>query len=296
MTRLGIIVVSYGSADLLRENLAAIDRSKLPDAVVVVVDNRTTATERRTVTSLSDAHGWLLETPPNNLGFGAGMNLGARRALAAGCDRLLLLNPDVSIDADDIRALVSASEARPLTAVSPRLDRPDGTVWFAGGQLDRQTGLTRSRPDHEQRGPDRWLTAACLLVDRELWERLGGFDERYFLYWEDVDLSQRILAEGGDLLVLHDITVVHQVGATQGTVGKSATYMRFMCRNRLLFAATHTTGRERRRWLWHAPRHARIVVTRDGRRMALRHPTRSLAALRGTLEGVRLLLTVRPSA
>ncbi len=295
MSGLGIVVVSFGSSELLRANLAAIDRAHLTAATVVVVDNWTTDAERRAVRALAEAEGWLVEEPASNAGFGAGVNLGAARALSSGCDRLLVLNPDVSIDAQAIVRLIRASVDHPAAALSPRLDRPDGSVWFAGGQLDRATGLTRTRPDVVQQGEDRWLTAACLLVDRAAWELVGGFDERYFLYWEDVDLSQRLLAAGGDLRVVHDVVATHTVGGTQRSVGKSPTYARYMCRNRLLFAVDHADPAARRRWLRHAPRYAWRVMTRDGRRMALRHPVTPLAAIGGTVEGAWLLLAPRRS-
>ena len=244
--RLGIVVVSYGSAHLLEENL----------------------------------------------GFGAGMNEGVARAIAAGCDTFLLLNPDVAIDAATVSTLLDAAEEHPATILGPRLDWPDGSTWFAGGQLDRRSGLTRSRPDHEQVGSERWLTGACLLVDRATWEWVGGFDERYFLYWEDVDLTQRALGLGIGLLVVHDAVAVHHVGATQRGEGegKSPTYCRFMCRNRLLFATEHVDRWGRLRWLWHAPLYAVRVLLRHGRRAALRRPDLAVAAMRGTVEGTALVL------
>jgi GT2 family glycosyltransferase len=218
------------------------------------------------------------------------MNAGAARALAAGCSQLLLLNPDVVIDAPSIAAVLRTAAEVPLTMATPRLDRPDGRTWFAGGQLDRRTGLTRSRPDQQQEGPDRWLTGACLFVDRALWELVGGFDERYFLYWEDIDLSQRALEHGARLLVVHDVVAEHRVGATQRSQGKSFTYCRYNCRNRLLFATGHVDARDRLRWLRHAPRYAGRVLLRHGRREALRRPHLVLAALFGTLEGALMVL------
>jgi len=290
--RLGIVVVSYGSAHLLEANLASIDRADLPPTTVVVVDNRTTDGERTKAAALGAQHGWDLVAPATNLGFGAGMNRGIDQAAAAGCDTFLLLNPDVSIDAVAISTLLRAAVEHPAAILCPRLDWPDGSTWFAGGQLDRRSGLTRSRPDHRQEGSERWLTGACLLIDRTTWEQVGGFDERYFLYWEDVDLTQRALRLGVGLRVVHDAVAVHHVGATQREEGegKSPTYCRFMCRNRLLFATDHVDRRGRLRWIWHAPRYAVRVLLRHGGRAALRRPGLAMAALRGTVEGSVLVL------
>jgi GT2 family glycosyltransferase len=288
--RLGVVVVNYGSSALLRENLAAIDTRALADPVVVVVDSRSTAAERGAVVALARRHGWLADLPDVNVGFGGGMNRGVRRASDAGCTAFLLLNPDVRIDAGAIRALVGASAAEPLTVLSPRLTRPDGSTWFTGARLERRTGLTRFRPDGAADGWDPWLSGACLLVTRACWDLVGGFDDRYFLYWEDVDLSRRVLARGGDLRVVDDVVAVHRVHGTQRADGMSATYCRYMCRNRLLFAAVHVPRRDRLRWLAFAPRYARRLLLGDGRRAALRRPGLAAAAAWGTGAGAVAVL------
>jgi N-acetylglucosaminyl-diphospho-decaprenol L-rhamnosyltransferase len=288
--RLGIVVVNYGSSRLLQENLAAIDRRALQEPVVVVVDSRSTASERRALLALARRHGWLAETPDTNVGFGAGMNRGVRRAIDAGCTAFLLLNPDVTIDATAIAALVRASVAHPTTVLSPRLTLPDGSPWFAGARLDRRTGLTRYRPDGPPGARDRWLSGACLLITRACWELIGGFDDRYFLYWEDVDLSQRVLERGGDLRVVDDVVAVHSVRGTQRPGGMSTTYCRYMCRNRLVFAATHVSPRDRLRWLVRGPHYARRILLSDGRAAVLRRPSLVAAAAVGTTAGAATVL------
>jgi N-acetylglucosaminyl-diphospho-decaprenol L-rhamnosyltransferase len=286
---LGIVVVSYGSSALLAQHLAAVDRDALGPHAVVVVENHPSPAASDATAALAAAQGWELVRPGTNIGFGAGCNRGVARAAGAGCATFLLLNPDVTIDATTIEALRSATATRPRSLLSPRLLWPDGTVWFAGSELDRRTGFTRSRP--EQRGADRdqWLTATCLVVDEDCWDALGGFDERYFLYWEDIDLCHRARALGCGISVLHELTAVHHVGSTQRPSGsphaKSPTYAYHMCRNRLRFAATHLGRRDRIRWLCHAPRYAAVVARRDGGRAALRRPAMPAAAVAGTVTG-----------
>lgn len=284
---LGVVVVNYGSSRLLAGNLVPLTTA-LPDAAIVVVDNATTAEELDRVRSLAAAHGWTVEESPVNVGFGAAVDRGATRAFALGADRILVLNPDVEIDPATVEDL--ATRVSPSLALTPRLERPDGSTWFAGGQLDRRRGLTTSREDRDQVGPDRWITAACLLVHRRPWDAVGGFDPRYFLYWEDVDLTQRLLDAGCEVKVAHDLRARHDVGGTQAGTTKSALYVRYMCRNRLLFASTHVSPADRLRWIANAPRYAWRVLCRDGRRRALRDPRRIWAALAGTAAGVRLVL------
>jgi GT2 family glycosyltransferase len=285
--RVGIVVVNYASHQLLRSNVARLSgRSEQHDLRVVVVDSHSTDAEEGAVEQLCADQGWTFVPTDRNVGFGAGMNLGAARAIADGCDRLLLLNPDVEIRPEQVDELVTASRVAERCLVSPRIVRPDGSTWFAGGQLDRRRGRTRSRVDLDQRGPDRWLTGACLVMSASTWSALGGFDERYFLYWEDVDLSHRCLELGGDLHVAHEVEVVHDVGGTQSGSGKSLVYLRANCRNRLLFAGLHLSRREAWRWVLTAPGYLAWILTLDGRRALLRRPWSVLSALAGTVAGL----------
>jgi GT2 family glycosyltransferase len=288
--RLGIVVVNFGSHALLRQNLAKIGATEGEDIVVVVVDNFSSGDERASVSRLADAEGWAVVTTASNLGFGTGMNRGVARAIALGCERILLLNPDVAIDLPTITALRDASCAAPSTILTPRLERVDGSTWFAGGQLDRRRGTTTTRPDGPRTGPDRWLTGACLMIDRTSWDQIGGFDDSFFLYWEDIDLSQRFLELGGELRVVDELVAVHSVGGTQGTEGKSAVYCYFNCRNRLRFAERHLAARDRLRWLWFTPAYALRTVFLSGRRHALRHPSIVWASIRGSVAGAVAVL------
>jgi GT2 family glycosyltransferase len=280
---LGIVVVSHGSADLLATHLARLAAPTHPH-VVVVVENRRTAAEAERVAALAAQHGWDLVANPDNRGFGTGANQGVARAAELGCDAVVLVNPDLAVTGEVLDALAAEVAARPRTLVSPRVLRPDGRAWFTGGDLDLVAGRTRNLEAPPEPRSEGWLSGACLAASVAWWQELGGFAEDYFLYWEDVDLSYRATRAGGALLVRQDLTVVHDVGGTQG--GKSPAYMRFNCRNRLLFAAAHLARPERARWCRGAAGYARQVLLRAGRRELLRRPGLVVAAVRGTLEGL----------
>lgn len=287
-SRLGIVVVNYGSHELVARNIGGLALDPL-DHRVVVVDNFSSASERAAISGAAGDHGWELVALPANLGFGAGMNAGVARARELGCDVFLLVNPDLSAEPAVIRALVEHCRRYPMTMLSPRILRPDGSEWFAGGTVlvDAGRAVTRGADSSGEHG---WLSGACLTVHERLWSLLGGFDEDYFLYWEDVDLSWRCTAAGGTLLVRHDLEVVHSVGGTQGA-GKSTTYYRYNCRNRLLFAAKHLDRRRVGAWIVRTPAHARLVLLRGGRRQFLHRPWRPLgAALAGSAQGIIIAL------
>lgn len=267
-----LIVVNYGSHGLLERNLGELDVQGL-GALVVVVDNLRSPADSRAMAELAESRGWLLVPTGWNAGFGTGVNLGAAVALARGCDVLITLNPDLEVDAAVVRELAAAVRADPASMVGPRVMTPDGRVWFGGGFVALDEGRCRSVPGPAGERTPPWLSGACLAVHRDLWSRVGGFDEEYFLYWEDVDLSYRVVRAGGRVEVRQDLTAVHQVGGTQhdpGVRARSAAYYFYNCRNRLLFAAKHLDRRDRWRWAVGTPADVRRVLLRGGRRQFAR--------------------------
>jgi GT2 family glycosyltransferase len=221
------------------------------------------------------------------------MNLGVAEAIARGADTFLLLNPDASLDRDAVAALTAYRRSSPMSLISPTVLRPDGSTWFRGAVLEVRRGRTRSGEPAPGSADLAWLSGACLMTSRQLWDRLGGFDEDYFLYWEDVDLSVRASRAGAELVVLTDVTAVHDEGGTQDRPGDSEehsdTYYYFNIRNRLLFAAKNLDPRDRRRWLLTSIGESyQILLRGGGRRKFLRpwHPLRLGA--RGLWDGWRM--------
>lgn len=292
---LAIIVVNYGSSALLESNLVATSRA-LPNAAVYVVDNRTSADEARTVGELAEREGWTALPQPGNLGFGGGVNRGVEAARADGKTRFLLLNPDASIGAEATRLLLEVvDDAEPVVA-APLVEDGAGRVWSAGHVLDLQDGATHGRAWAE-RHPDavtrRWLTGAALMINHAAWTSVGGFDEEYFLYWEDVDFSLRIEDAGGRLVLVEQAKAIHDEGGTQGigdpdVHAKSPLYYYYNIRNRMLLAQKLFDRDTVRRWDSGSVSAAREVLLRGGRRQLLR-PWRPLRAVwRGWRDGRRI--------
>jgi GT2 family glycosyltransferase/glycosyltransferase involved in cell wall biosynthesis len=291
---IGVVVVNYGSSGLLVDNLPSAAELGA-DARVVVVDNFSTAEELQTLTRLGHDRGWVVVPLPDNRGFGAASNAGVAAARAQGCVTFMLLNPDAQVAPEVLAELRAHSLRDPMAMISPSIRSSTGDEAFGGSTLSLRDGRIRGVRSARPRLPEAepWLTGACLVVHEQLWDLLGGFDEGYFLYWEDVDLSHRALAVGGRLEVRPDLVVVHDEGGTHGERrgrGKSELYYRYNCRNRLVFAARNLPRRRLLRWVLATPRVSWEILLRGGRRQLVESPRPLLAAVRGSVEGLGVAL------
>jgi N-acetylglucosaminyl-diphospho-decaprenol L-rhamnosyltransferase len=221
-----VVIVSYNSRDGLRacvEPLAAIDAVH-----VVVADNASADGSLGTVADLP-----ITRLPlASNGGFAHGSNAGWR---TGGAPYVLLLNPDAVIEEPSIRALVRVLEAdSSVGAVGPQIRRPDGSFEYSIRRFPRLRStysqalflhrlfplaawtdeLVRDEDAYMRPCAPDWVTGACILVRREALERLGGLDEGFFLYCEDIDLCRRIRTAGWSVRYAPDAVAVHVGGAS----------------------------------------------------------------------------------
>ncbi|MEB3237862.1 MAG: glycosyltransferase family 2 protein [Candidatus Sericytochromatia bacterium] len=218
MAETGVVLVSWHSGDVLRGALAALPA----DLEVVVIDN---AAEEGFAKALQAVRpGVRVIVPGRNLGFGQACNLGAAEL---GKADILLLNPDARIDAAGLGCLADAlgADSR-LAAVGPAVQDHSGSwerTWgadpaFVSEWSERRRGRTTpNRPVGVRDVP--WLSACCLLVRREAWDAVGGFDPGYFLYYEDADLCRRMREEGWRLRLVPDARAEHIRGVATRALG-----------------------------------------------------------------------------
>lgn len=295
LTGLAVLVVNYRSHAVVEENLRRSLGDRFPGQVVVV-DNFSTAEERAAARSVCARHGWTLLALDTNEGFGGGNNRAAAHAIERGATELLLLNPDAWLSEETIRGLHEQVRADPMLQLAPVVLRPDGTLYCAEVDLHLELGEMRSAR-RRPAGADpaqihTWVSGACFMVSSELWQRLGGFDEDYFLYWEDVDLSRRVVMAGGSVRSDPSLFAVHDEGITHRTEGesraKSPVYYYYNTRNRLLYAAKFLSRDDGLRWMRRTPRASYRILLQGGRRQFVRPGLTIWPALRGSLDGMRL--------
>lgn len=222
--RLTWIIVSYQSEqDLrrflpsLRPALAGLERAGLP-CDLLVIDNASPDESARVAQELVPDACVLLNRV--NSGYGAALNHAARRARGTW---LALSNADLIIPPGGLEALPGVlREASPEVAlVGPELRGEDGRLQLSAGLAPTLgvllRGLFRPNPHRKYlpagahvRGPVDWLTGACLFARRDAFLASGGFDEGFFLYYEDADLGARLGASGRVSLYEPSLTVVHR--------------------------------------------------------------------------------------
>ncbi|QQS21016.1 MAG: glycosyltransferase family 2 protein [Candidatus Moraniibacteriota bacterium] len=174
-----------------------------------------------------------------NGGFARGVNSGIRAALQKGADFIWLLNPDTLVQKDALfRLLEFATKYPDVGLVSPLLLSPEtNTVWFGGGtyQFIRQrvvhTPPTRKRGAYET----DFISGCAPLIHKEVFRKIGLFDETFFLYYEDADFSLRAKKAGFRLIVLPEALVFHSEASTT-----RPEKLFFLVRSGLFFFWKHT--------------------------------------------------------
>lgn len=293
-----LIVVNFGSSSLLELNLATINVLGAR-GIAVVVDNYTTDEERARVANLAVRNDWKFVPLDSNTGFGGGMNAGAEFALDIGAQSIIALNPDATIAGEALIVLSQAVQDDQSLMIAPEIRTSHGDIWFDGMWLFGSSGRVASnRRSHRPKGPAvPWITGACFAVSRELWQNVDGFDDDYFLYWEDVDLSRRVVAQGGHLRIDAAVTAIHDEGGTQGrdehSRVKSEIYYFYNIRNRLVFAAKHLNGQELAKWLLQTPLVSYEILLGGGRRQFVQSWSPWRAYFRGILAGMRFVMKSR---
>ncbi|WP_167051073.1 glycosyltransferase family 2 protein [Salinibacterium sp. ZJ77] len=229
-----VITVTYNSSGVLEAFLDSIREGDVTEAIIV--DNASSDLDQ--IRRIADAHDAAVLALPENQGYGAAMNAGAARAGDA--EYLLLANPDVVFHEGAIAAMVERlAYDRRIGAVGPLILDANGNIYPSARRLPSlRIGIGHALfeplwPDNPWTRTYRqelaepierdagWLSGACLLVRRSAFEQIRGFDEGYFMYFEDVDLGRRLGEAGWRNVYTPDARVTH-TGAHSTSNSKSA--------------------------------------------------------------------------
>lgn len=253
----GVVVLHYaGGEDTLR-CLASVGASEYPAARTVLVDQSPGGGADGTADRARLYHPWVtVVASPENGGWTGGNNRGARRVLEDGGDAgyLFFLNNDAAVHPAMLGALVAEAERDRGTGIlGPAVLRADApqSVWALGGAVGpraatRLIGHGEPYAAHAGRAPlDVDFVVGCgMLVRSATFSTLGGFDDRYFLYYDDADFCFRARTAGWAVRAVPAATMWHRGGVSTGGPGAARTVY-YMRRNAFLFAERHGRLRDR---------------------------------------------------
>jgi GT2 family glycosyltransferase len=217
--RVALLVLNYRGADDTLACLAAVGQLDPAPTQVIVIDN---GSDDGSVERLRAVHPALdLRCNPRNLGYGAGQNAVLAELLDDGFDWIWLLNNDARPRPGALgRMLDAAAGDAQIGAVGARLldaEPPHRLQTLGGGHVHWWRGRSREWNHDQAPSPDLdYLTGASLLLRCDALRQVGLFDERFFLYWEDVDLCLRLKQAGWVLAVAADAEVLHRQSASTG--------------------------------------------------------------------------------
>lgn len=222
-TRVSAVVVDYHAGEALGACIDSLHENGVAD--VVVVEN---GEEGSSPPALAHRD-VVLVTPRLNLGYGRGVNRGV--AASARLEYLLISNPDVVAHEGSVAAMMEYLDAHPnVGIVGPQILRPDGTVypsqrvfpnfWLAGlhallSPVWGSNPATRRYRSPRVDGSVDWVSGACFMARREVFETVGGFDERYFMFAEDMALCWQVHQAGSSVAAVTNAEVTHVEGLSR---------------------------------------------------------------------------------
>lgn len=274
--KLGVVILNYnGAADTL-SCLASLASSNLQNLKLFIelIDNGSSSQSIRLLSAKtpeliklfkSKKINFHLERSEHNLGFTGGNNLGIKNLLTKDVDYILFLNNDTQVDKEMLRILVEVLKQRKvLGMISPKIYFSPGfeyhkelyrendlgkVLWYAGGIIDWKNiyfshrGVDEvDRAQYDLGSATDFITGCAMMIKTEVLAKAGLFDERYFLYLEDADLSTRVRNLGYSLYFEPKAIMWHKNASSSDKPG-SPIHVYYQTRNRLLFGFTYASFR-----------------------------------------------------
>ncbi len=267
MKKISIITVNYNTDNETKSLLKSLERIEKKDIEmnIIIVDNGSKSLFK--LDSQNKKDNTTVHRSEKNLGFAGGYNFGIKKALKNQSDYILIINNDTLVYTDMLKNLISAIEKGPeIVAAVPRIYFARGhefhkgkyksnelgkVIWYAGGYTDwnniKSIHRGMDEVDHgqyNQTEPTEFATGCCILFKKEILENVGMFNEKYFLYYEDADLSERIKRAGYKILYVPDAKLIHINAASSGGPGNNL-HDYFLTRNQMLFGMTYAPIRSK---------------------------------------------------
>jgi GT2 family glycosyltransferase len=247
LPRVGVVTVTYNSSGVIEVFLNSLLGQTYSDFTLYIVDNASSDRTLGQIAAFKDSRIQVIANPDNR-GIADANNQGIEAALGDGCEFVLLMNNDTEFEPDLIAKLLAGLDYFDCDMVTPKIlfhDDPQ-KIWSAGGGFDAGRGCAGFHHGYDQldRGqfdvPRRVEHApgCCVLLRKDVFERIGMMDGCYFTYVEDTDFSYRAKCAGLKLMYLPSATLLHKAHSLTGGLF-SDFMMRYTTRNRIYFMLKH---------------------------------------------------------
>lgn len=224
---ISLIIVHYGKIETTLKCLSSLARVENLSNIIIV-NNSQTSIEKTIKIKFKQV---MVINNHKNLGYAAALNKGIKFVLKNNPQFILIINNDVIVGKDFPKNLLTFAKKHQLDIVCPKILDQHGRVWFDGGEIDKN----RFTAGHKK-GKTDFLSGCCLLIKKKVFDKIGFFDEQYFMYYEDADFCLRAKKAGFKLGLAHKAVVFHHIKKTK----KGEKLMEYyLARNHLLFLKKH---------------------------------------------------------
>jgi GT2 family glycosyltransferase len=211
---------------------------------LVVIDNASRDAAPEIIQGIVDPRITLLRNKTNT-GFAKAANRGLRFAAQDGADFTILINNDTTFESDFLRRFLAARSRLGADVIAPRImnSAKPSEAWYAGGHFEQSWVLANVHESFDAADPAEWriveyASGCCLGLTRRVLEKVGLFDESFFVYWEDADLCQRLAASDTPIHYVRDPFMLHEGGGASGGEHTPA-HHRLFYRSQMQFLRKH---------------------------------------------------------
>lgn len=240
MGKVSVVIVNYNGLIHNEDCINSILKSSYKNIEVIIVDNNSTDESIKKIREIFKEKVKIIINH-NNSGFAGGTNIGIKYAIKNGAEYILLLNNDTIIDSKMIEIMVKSSNKK--SVISPKIyyfSNKD-IIWSAGGEIKWNKGYTIQYGMNDidigqfnQRKAISFATGCCMLIPKEIINKVGLLPEDYFLYFEDTEYCVKIKKLGYQIIYEPKAFMYHKVSATTGGED-NINYVYYFSRNRLFF-------------------------------------------------------------
>lgn len=241
-----ISVINWNDAEDTLKCLASLARLSYPHFEVVLVENGSNDGSLERLSAYQAPYPFHILRQYQNLGFSGGHNAGMHYARERAADFIFLLNNDAVVAPDILNKFLEEAEKNPKIGIlGPSIyyltdGEQTDRLWFGGGRMDwldiAEAGKHKTKLSAQQISQTQFITGCALFLRREVYEKIGELDERFFLYFEDIDYNLRAQKEGFGIALVPSAKVWHKVSATTMSQVGSPGILYYHHRNGMLLA------------------------------------------------------------